>query len=75
MAALVKKLNLIYDYIKTKNLCVTHITVPPKEILVRRHVKGLGFTVTKEGHKDSEVDMRIKFDDHRYILTSAHYAL
>lgn len=66
----------IYYYIKQKKTqSCTHMQSTPKQPLVEKHIKGLGFKLQDATKKGCVVDLTYKEEDTRHLLCLAHYSL
>lgn len=43
MSDLLKRSEMVFDYMREKNQPKTYITITPKKNLVEKHINGLGF--------------------------------
>ena len=74
MSELLEKSGTIYDYLLTKRWIKTHMTLRPKQVLVEKHIKGLGFATKKKG-KDLEILLDPIESDWRCKLILAYYSM
>ena len=49
--------------------------VYPQQVLVEKHVEGLGFTLQDKGKKTCRFSLTVKNNDYRLMLALAHYSL
>ena len=55
MSKLLEKSTMIYDYIKVKSSVTTYMQVKPMQVLVEKHVEGLGFKLTDKEKKTCKI--------------------
>ena len=76
MKVLLKKARTIYHYItQKKSQAITYMSLEPKQPKVETAIKGIGFTLIKEGKKDCIVDLQWKTTNLRHELILAHYSM
>ena len=73
MSDLLKKAEMIYDYLQVKPWVKTYMTTKPMPDLAQRHVSALGFK-TKKINKDMNINLEIK-QDWRSLLLLSYYSM
>ena len=73
MSSLLQKAGLIYDYLGEKSWVKTYMTVKPMQVLVEKHIAGLGFKIEK-AKKDLIIKLDHKEQDWRCKLILAYYS-
>lgn len=75
MKDLIQRTGTIYAYLMSKKKTCTNMTLVPQQLLVERHLTGLGFKMQDKGKKNCKILLAQKNDDFRLMLSLAHYSL
>jgi len=75
MSDLLKRSEMVYNYMREKPWLKTHMTVRPMKNLVEKHITGLGFKMTMVTKNDCKILLDPKEDDLRVRLILAHYSM
>lgn len=65
----------MYEYVKIKKNACTFMQVRPQQILVEKHLEGLGFKLQDKGKKTATILLAAKYENYRQLLALAHYSL
>ena len=75
MSKLLEKAIMIYDYIKVKSTIPTYMQVKPSQVLVAKHVEGLGFAMKDKERKTCNIMLQSKDDNLRQTLMLSYYSM
>jgi len=70
---LLETTRIIYSYVKTKRNTMTYMQVKPQQMLVEKHLEGLGMKMQNKGKKTCQILINHKAQ-YQY-LSLAHYSL
>ena len=74
MSELLKKAEMIYDYLQVKPWVKTYMTTKPMPGLAERHVSALGFKTKKINKRDQIINLEVK-QDWRCLLILSYYSM
>ena len=74
MSELLKKAEMIYDYLQVKPWVKTYMTTKPMPDLAERHVSALGFKTKKINKRDQMINLEVK-QDWRCLLILSYYSM
>lgn len=75
MTDLLQRTATIYTYVKVKTTSFTYMQLKPQQILVEKHIDGLGFKMKERGKKTCQILLDQKNTSQRLFLALAHYSL
>jgi len=55
----------MYEYVKIKKNACTFMQVRPQQILVEKHLEGLGFKLQDKGKKTATILLAAKYENYR----------